>query len=88
MRRDVVPRVCFLLFGHVRVFAIPELLVVLHLLLQALEAGGVSGQIFALVLDDRGLRMARVNFSCLDRRVSWRLSRVRLDGVDVSASTA
>ena len=60
----------------------------LHLLLQALEAGRVSSQIFALVLDDRGLRMARVNFSCLDRRVSWRLSRVRLDGVDVRCDLA
>ena len=41
MRRDVVPRFALHLFGHVRVFRIPELLVVLHLLLEALEAGRI-----------------------------------------------
>ena len=51
----------------------------LHLLLEALEAGGVSGQIFALVLDDRGLRVARV---------SRRRSRARLDGVDARRDLA
>ena len=51
----------------------------LHLLLQALEAGGVSGQVLALVLDDRGLRVARVN--------SWRLARARLDGVEGGAGS-
>ena len=61
MRRDVVPRFALHLVGHVRVVRIPQLLVVRHLLLEALEAGRVSGQIFALVLDDRGLRMARVS---------------------------
>jgi len=50
----------------------------LHLLLQALEAGGVPGQVLALVLDDRGLRAARVN--------SWRLARARRDGVEGGAA--
>ena len=49
----------------------------LHLLLEAFEAGGVPSQVLALVLDDRGLRVARVN--------SRRLARARRDGVEGGA---
>jgi hypothetical protein len=49
----------------------------LHPLLEALEAGGVAREVLALVLDDRRLRSARV---------SWRLSRARLDGVEGGAA--
>jgi hypothetical protein len=49
----------------------------LHLLLQSFQTSGVARQVLALVLDDRGLRAARVN--------SWRLARARRDGVEGGA---
>ena len=65
MRRDVVSSFTLHLFGHFRIFRIPELLVVLHLLLQAFEARRVSSQVLALVLD-----LCRTMFIHETRRLS------------------
>ena len=88
IRRDVIASFGPLLLRDLGVLAVAKLLVVLHLLLQPFEAGRVSSQVLALVFDDGRLRIARVNFSCLDCRVSWRLSRARLDGVDARCDLA